>query len=110
MQEKLYDINLVSHDYLNKSAPEYDFIIIDEIQDFTNIQLMLILKSLKMANQFILCGDSNQIVHPNFFSWSKIKTLFYTGAIDSFTNTTSLISSFAPFTSTFLLTSSYPAI
>ena len=24
-----------------------------------------------------MCGDSNQIVHPNFFSWSKVKSLFY---------------------------------
>ena len=26
---------------------------------------------------FLLCGDSNQIVHPNFFSWSQVKTLFW---------------------------------
>jgi hypothetical protein len=24
-----------------------------------------------------LCGDANQIVHPNFFAWSKVKSLFY---------------------------------
>ena len=29
----------------------------------------------KSASHFIFCGDSNQIVHPNFFSWSKVKTL-----------------------------------
>ena len=22
-------------------------------------------------------GDSNQIVHPNFFSWGKVKSLFW---------------------------------
>ena len=42
-----------------------------------NIQLHLILKSLRDPDSFILCGDSNQIVHPNFFSWSKIKSFFY---------------------------------
>ena len=25
----------------------------------------------------MLCGDSNQIVHPNFFSWSQVKSLFW---------------------------------
>ncbi|MDQ6992301.1 MAG: hypothetical protein Q9M31_02415, partial [Mariprofundus sp.] len=37
----------------------------------------LILKSLHQAGDFIICGDSNQIVHPNFFSWAKIKSFFY---------------------------------
>ena len=25
-----------------------------------------------------MCGDANQIIHPNFFSWSKLKSFFYT--------------------------------
>ncbi len=82
-QHNLHDINIISHDYLCKVEAKYDFIVIDEIQDFTNIQLLLILKALKKQGQFILCGDSNQIVHPNFFSWSKIKTLFHSGDIES---------------------------
>ncbi|GFO71849.1 hypothetical protein BJAS_P1624 [Bathymodiolus japonicus methanotrophic gill symbiont] len=74
---KLYDSNVVSHQYLDKLQARYDFIIVDEVQDLTNIQLYLIIKSLHHVHDFILCGDSNQIVHPNFFSWSKVKSLFY---------------------------------
>ncbi|MCP3670804.1 MAG: hypothetical protein GY814_10295 [Gammaproteobacteria bacterium] len=48
-----------------------------EMQDLTNIQMQLILKSLRDPADFILCGDSNQVVHPNFISWSKIKSFFY---------------------------------
>ncbi len=76
-EQQLYDSNIVSHQYLALSKPRYDFVIVDEVQDLTNIQLYLIIKSLRQAQDFILCGDSNQIVHPNFFSWSKVKTLFY---------------------------------
>ena len=76
-ENKLYDSNIVSHQYLNKLQARYDFVIVDEVQDLTNIQLYLIIKSLHQAHDFILCGDSNQIVHPNFFSWSKVKSLFY---------------------------------
>lgn len=72
-----FDINIISHRFLELCKPVYDYIVIDEVQDFTNIQLYLILKSLKNSSHFILCGDSNQLVHPNFFSWSKIKTMFY---------------------------------
>jgi hypothetical protein len=72
----LYDCNIVSYDYLELITSRYDFVIIDEVQDLTNIQLYLILKSLKKSSDFILCGDSNQIVHPNFFSWTNVKRLF----------------------------------
>ncbi|MBT9098947.1 PhoH family protein [Methylovulum psychrotolerans] len=76
-EQRLYDSNIVSHQYLQHSQPHYDFVIVDEVQDLTNIQLYLIMKSLRQTSDFILCGDSNQIVHPNFFSWSKVKSLFY---------------------------------
>ncbi|WP_026600377.1 UvrD-helicase domain-containing protein [Methylomonas sp. 11b] len=73
----LYDPNIVSHHYLQSIQTRYDFVVVDEVQDLTNIQLYLILKSLRHSRDFLLCGDSNQIVHPNFFSWAKVKSLFY---------------------------------
>jgi hypothetical protein len=76
-EEKLYDSNILCHKYLHKVQPCYDYVMVDEVQDITNIQLKCILASLKDKQHFVLTGDSNQIVHPNFFSWSKIKTYFY---------------------------------
>ncbi|MDR1882908.1 MAG: PhoH family protein [Prevotella sp.] len=76
-EEKMYDSNILCYQYLEKIQPCYDYIMVDEVQDITNIQLKCILASLKQKSHFILAGDSNQIVHPNFFSWSKIKTYFY---------------------------------
>ena len=58
---------------------DHDFIVIDEVQDLTGVQLALVLACLKAPGQFLLCGDSNQIVHPNFFSWAAVKTLFWKG-------------------------------
>lgn len=52
----------------------YDFIVIDEVQDFTNSQISTILKNGK---NFILSGDSNQIIYSNFFSWSKLKSMLF---------------------------------
>lgn len=72
-----FDSNLFAYQCLEKVTKQYDFVVVDEVQDITNIQLYLIIKSLNNSLQFILCGDSNQIVHPNFFSWTNIKSLFY---------------------------------
>jgi AAA domain len=76
-EAKLYDLNLVAHEWQALAAPRYDFVVIDEVQDITTVQLALVLKTLKHPGQFLLCGDSNQIVHPNFFSWSQVKSLFW---------------------------------
>jgi len=76
-EEGFYDINILSHKLLETCSAVYDYIVVDEVQDFTNIQLFLILKSLIKPSNFILCGDANQVVHPNFFSWSHLKSMFY---------------------------------
>lgn len=76
-QSRHFDTNLLSHLYLPLAAPRYDVIFVDEIQDMTPVQLLLVLKTLRHPDQFLLCGDANQIVHPNFFAWSTLKSLFF---------------------------------
>ena len=73
----MFDLSLVAQDWLPLASPRYDFIVIDEVQDLTPAQLLLVLRTLKVPTGFLLCGDSNQIVHPNFFAWSRVKTLFW---------------------------------
>ena len=73
----LFDSSLLAARYLPQVSPTFDFVVVDEVQDLTAAQLALILKSLRVPGQFLLCGDSNQIVHPNFFSWASVKTLLW---------------------------------
>ena len=73
--ENYYDLNLLSFDYLTYIEANYDAIVIDEIQDLNNLQVYLLLSLLKQKNQFVLCGDANQIVQPSYFAWKNIKNL-----------------------------------
>ncbi|MBM3270818.1 MAG: AAA family ATPase [Candidatus Sericytochromatia bacterium] len=73
----LHDLNLLAHQWRQFARPVFDFVVVDEVQDLTNAQLALVLATLKQGGRFILCGDSNQIVHPNFFSWGRVKSLFW---------------------------------
>jgi hypothetical protein len=75
----LFDLNLIAHEWRPLAHGLYDFIVIDEVQDLTSVQLALVLACLKAPGQFLLCGDSNQIVHPNFFSWAAVRNLFWHG-------------------------------
>ncbi len=76
-ESKLYDSSLTAHEWRRLAAPRYDFVVVDEVQDLTTAQLNLVLAMLKAPGGFLLCGDSNQIVHPNFFAWSQVKSLFW---------------------------------
>jgi hypothetical protein len=78
-ESQLYDLNLAAFEWRAMAQPVYDFVVIDEVQDLTNVQLALDLACLKTPGQFLLCGDSNQIVHPNFFSWAAVRTMFWLG-------------------------------
>lgn len=75
--DSLYDGNIVAQQQLARAPQRYDFVVVDEAQDLTNIQLALVLRMLRLAGAFVLCGDSNQVVHPNFFSWANVKSLFF---------------------------------
>src|SRR5208337_618343 len=57
-EEKLFDLNLVSRAWRAKAEPRYDFVVVDEVQDFTTAELALILDTLKTQHHFLLCGDS----------------------------------------------------
>ncbi|MER2563705.1 MAG: UvrD-helicase domain-containing protein [Myxococcaceae bacterium] len=74
-----FEPNVIAHQWLAKATPRYDFIAIDEVQDLTPVQLQLVLRCLSTPGAFVLAGDANQVVHPNFFSWAKVKTLFWRG-------------------------------
>ncbi|NTV73817.1 MAG: hypothetical protein HGA66_06380, partial [Holophaga sp.] len=77
VEARLFEPNIVAHGHLATCQARYDLVALDEVQDLTNVQLALLLKTLHKAGRFILCGDSNQIVHPNFFSWAHIKSFFF---------------------------------
>jgi len=76
-EDRLYDKNILASNLLKQVEAVYDYIVIDEVQDFSNIQIFFILKSLKNPQNFIFSGDSNQIIYANFFSWSKLKEMLF---------------------------------
>jgi Ankyrin repeats (many copies) len=74
------DSNLVSHSFLARQPQEWDAVLVDEVQDLTNVELALIMRGLRPGGSYFLVGDANQIVHPNFFSWANLRGMLYRGA------------------------------
>ena len=69
------DNNLMSREILAKiSAPKYSVGVIDEVQDFTQVNLCL----MKATCRKLFCvGDALQMINPSYFNFGYLKRLMY---------------------------------
>ena len=56
--------------------PRYHVVVIDEVQDLTEIQVRLVLEIAENGSKAIFCGDRNQVVNATDFSESMMHSLF----------------------------------
>lgn len=64
-------------DQRSTARPHYDFVCCDEIQDFTDIQLSLLVRLPRHPEMLMLAGDPKQIINPSGFRWEEVRSLFY---------------------------------
>ncbi|MGL4912361.1 MAG: UvrD-helicase domain-containing protein [Romboutsia sp.] len=87
-ENNLYDENDVTRIVLknlnNNNLDKYDFILVDEIQDLTEIQIYLMYKSVNNPHNILFSGDFNQTINPTFFNSTRIETLFMNNSYNSF--------------------------
>ena len=69
------DNNLMSREALTKiTSPKYSVGVIDEVQDFTQVNLCL----MKVMCRKLFCvGDALQMINPSYFNFGYLKRLMY---------------------------------
>lgn len=83
-QEFYEDGEVVRKALLNANSI-YDFMVIDEIQDFTELQIYYFCQLLKQKSNVFVCGDFHQTINPTFFNVGRIESIFkFLGGIDNF--------------------------
>lgn len=55
----------------------YDILSCDEVQDFTDIQIGLMLQMVQNPSNTFFAGDTKQIINPSGFRWEEVKRHFY---------------------------------
>lgn len=79
-KNELFDENDVTRIVLSninsKKIEKYDFILVDEIQDLTEIQIYLMYKLVNNPMNILFSGDFNQTINPTFFNTTRIESLF----------------------------------
>lgn len=76
-ENNLMDNNLASRELMKKIDNrdwEYSLAIIDEVQDYTQVNLNMF---KKMSLKMFCVGDASQMVNPAYFSFSYLKNLLF---------------------------------
>ena len=55
------------------TLPKYDYVMVDEAQDYTLVQLLLLSRLCRRMEGILLAGDVDQIVHSVDFTWAKAR-------------------------------------
>lgn len=66
----------LSGKYNSKAIDKFDLVVVDEVQDYTELQIYFLYKLCKQGI-IVFLGDTNQTVNPTLFSESRIKVLFH---------------------------------
>ena len=76
LQKRGYtDNNLMSREMISGvSSPKYSVGIIDEVQDFTQVNLCLI---KKLCRKLFCVGDALQMINPSYFNFGYLKRIMY---------------------------------
>nr|WP_307774690.1 UvrD-helicase domain-containing protein [uncultured Cetobacterium sp.] len=76
IKNNYYDLNDLAIELLKLNI-KYDFIIIDEIQDLTEVQIFTFLSLATSKENIFIAGDIHQMINSTFFSFERVKNLFY---------------------------------
>ena len=77
IKENKYDENDLALKVLScEPLDKYDFVVVDEVQDYTELQLFLVYNLCDNKNAFVFAGDIHQVINPTVFNHERIKKLF----------------------------------
>ena len=71
------DLTRAAISSLHGSRLACDFLVCDEAQDLTDLQIELLLRLPSDPRSVLLAGDPKQIVNPSGFRWEEARQLFY---------------------------------
>ncbi|MGL4998846.1 MAG: UvrD-helicase domain-containing protein [Cetobacterium sp.] len=72
----LFDLNDLSISLIQKNI-KFDYLIVDEVQDLTEVQIFSLISLIDNKEHTFLAGDIHQMINATFFNFERIKNLFY---------------------------------
>lgn len=79
-ENDLYDMNDLAVRSINLNI-KYDFLVVDEVQDFTEVELYFMLNLVNDYRNILLAGDIHQMINFNSFSFERLRNYYFTKKI-----------------------------
>ena len=76
-ENDLYDMNDLAVKSINSNI-KYDFLVVDEIQDFTEVEIYFMASLIKNPVNILLAGDIHQMINFNSFSFERLRNYYFT--------------------------------
>ena len=73
-EQKLIDNNIASRAIIQEATNKYSLTILDEVQDFTQINLVMF---EKLSYKMFCVGDALQMINPAYFNFAYLKRLMF---------------------------------
>lgn len=91
--QEFFETNTTCAEYLRsgQSVTKYDLVLVDEFQDFTDIQFAFIHSLVKDKKCIFITGDPNQTINPTLFDISNINNLFHSQGLELIRNDKPLV-------------------
>ena len=77
LENDLYDMNDLAVRSINSNI-KYDFLVVDEIQDFTEVEIYFMASLIKNPVNILLAGDIHQMINFNSFSFERLRNYYFT--------------------------------
>ncbi|TCI51398.1 hypothetical protein EVJ30_11060 [Exiguobacterium sp. SH5S13] len=61
---------------LESSVAPFNYILIDEVQDLTELQFYYLLQQIYSTDNLFVCGDLHQTINPTYFNVGRIQSLY----------------------------------
>ena len=77
--DRFYESNSVCFKLKDKitESMKFDVVVVDEVQDFTEVEFQFINNLVKGNRRIIISGDPNQTIYPTQFSMGNLKRINY---------------------------------
>jgi hypothetical protein len=69
------DNDLARESLYRHALPKYDFVLVDELQDLTELQILALSYQVKDIKNIFMSGDISQVVNPTFFQIGRVEML-----------------------------------
>lgn len=80
IEENLFDENDLVREMFAcnpDTFPKYEFVVVDEVQDYTELQIYLTHKICSNDCCIVYAGDVHQIINPTVFDIARLKSLYF---------------------------------